>query len=188
LRITLPVRDESKPYLGSIQDILILNSKRYPGWKEQDLYKLIYQAGMGNEHAITDEAGVRRWMERELLEMGNGPDEPLIDPISPDEAVVRVHLRPLVKAKLDPALVLQAFLDSSKVFHGSKELLEKYMASALELARMNDFSFSEAQLSAYFDQMRTLNLPAVHHSPEYEEAYRPAYRVVARAALPKEFE
>lgn len=172
----------------SIQGILSSNTKRYPGWKEQDLYKLIYQAAMGNEHAITDEILVRRWMERELLEMGDGPHELLIDPISPEGAVVRVHLRPLMKAHLDPELCLQAFLNTSKVFQGSKDLLINYMVTALELASGDGFSFSKKQLSEYFKQMKNLDLPAVHHSQEYEEAYRPAYRVVARAALPKEFE
>lgn len=170
-----------------MRDVLIINSNRYPDWKEQDLYKLIYQAAMGNEHAISDEAGVRRWMERELLEMGNGPDESLIDPISPGGTIVRVHLRQMVKAHLDPELCLQAFLNTPKVFQGSKELLANYMACALELAREGVFPFSESELEVFLEQMNTLDLPAVHHSPEYEQVYRPAYRVVARAALPQNF-
>ena len=126
-------------------------------------------------------------MARELVEMGEGPEEPLIDAISPDSTVVRVHLRPLVKAQLDAERVLQAFLETPKLFSGSKQKLHDHMVSALELARENIFSFSAAQLADLNEQMKTLDFPAVHHSPEFERLYRPAYRVVARAALPREF-
>ena len=171
---------------NEFSSILTTSDKKYPLWKAEDLYKLACQAAMGNEHAITDEAGVRRWMERELSEMGEGPDEPLLESISPDGAVVRIHLRPLVNTKLNPEIVLQAFLDSAKFFRGSKENLEQYLNCALEVSSKGQIALPIEQLAVFFDQMRDLGFPAVHHSQAFELAYRPAYRVVARAALPME--
>lgn len=170
----------------SISMILLQHQHRYPQWQVEDLYKLIHQSVMGNEHAIKDEFMVRGWMARELVEMGEGPEEPLIDVISPESAVVRVHLRPLVKAQLDVERVLQAFLEPPKLFSGSGQILCDHMAGALELARDNIFPFSEVQLATFFEEMNDLDHPAIHHSQEFERLYRPAYRVVARAALPRE--
>lgn len=169
------------------QVILLHHQNRYPYWKMEDLYKLIHQSAMGNEHAIKNEVAVRDWMAHELVEMGEGPEEPLIDAISPDSAIVRVHLRSLVYAQLDAKQLLQAFLETPKLFSGLKQKMDVYMAGALELARDTIFPFSEAQLADFFEQMKALDFPAVHHSPEFERLYRPAYRVVARAGLPREF-
>jgi len=164
-------------------EVLIVNANRYPDWTEQDLYKLLYQAAMGNEHAIIDEAGVRRWMEKELAEMGDGPDDLLFDPISPDGAILRVHLRPMMKAGIDPDLILQAFLNTSHVFKGSLDRLLLYMESAVEAAKKKEIDFPVISLTNYFAHMKDSGFPAVHHSLEYEKVYRPAYRVVAKNSL-----
>ena len=67
---------------------------RYPKMQARDVYKLLHQAAMGSEHAVTDIASARAWLERELAEIGPGPAEPLVDPISPDGQIARIHLRP----------------------------------------------------------------------------------------------
>ena len=49
--------------------ILVNQVSRYPQLEPRDLYKLAHQAALGSEHALTDQVGVRRWLERELVEM-----------------------------------------------------------------------------------------------------------------------
>mgnify|MGYP000906061388 CR=1 FL=1 len=171
----------------TIENIITLHDQRYPGWTAQDLYKLLFQSAMGNEHAVTDEAGVSQWLERELREMGEGPQEPLIDPISPGGEVLRVHLRPMVKEDLEATLVLRAFLVSPAYFQGSRDALEGYLQIALRMAEKGNLSIRFEDLKVYVGQMRAAGWPAVHHSPEFERRYKPAYRVVVRAALEAEF-
>jgi len=148
---------------------------RYPAMQIQDVYKLLHQAAFGSEHAISNPESARKWLERELVEMGSGTDEVTIDPISPDGEIARVHLRPFTAQGGDPETLLTAFIRTANEFHGDKNNLEEYwriatgmmLSSALE---MNDF----------IESMREKSYPAVHHSFAYEKIYRPAYRVVWR--------
>ena len=170
-----------------MREILLDHQRRYPRWNEEDLYKLLHQSAMGNQHAISDELAVRHWMERELAGMGQGPKEPMIDPISPDGQVLRVHLRPMLAAGLSADDLLRAFLDTPQRFQGSMAVLKGTMQTALDLAEADEFGFSVKHLKIYFDDMSASGLPAVHHSQLFIDSYHPAYRVVVRQALPASF-
>jgi len=157
----------------TFETVLRDHLSRYPAMQVQDVYKLIHQAAMGSEHAVSNMAGVRQWMERELAEMGVGPDEPVMDPISEDGQILRVHLRPFVAQGGDPELLLNAFIRTANEFHGDVDVLKKYW----NIVTGMDY-FPPAEMVEFVESVRTQNYPAVHHSPEYERLYRPAYRVV----------
>ncbi len=154
---------------------------RYPAMQIQDLYKLVYQAAMGSEHATPDPVSARAWLISELNEMGDGPAEPLLDPVSPDGEILRVHLRPYAASGGDAELLLGAFLRTARDFHGQPETLEAYWAAA---ARTHLFPAPE--MDEFIETMRARRLPAAHHSESYARNYKPAYRVVARRYLPLE--
>ena len=151
---------------------------RYPAIQVQDVYKLIHQAALGSEHAIADPKSAREWMERELAEMGPGPDEPVVDPISGDGKIVRVHLRPFIADGGDPDVLLDAFIRTANEFRGDKNTLESYWKMVIEMPH-----FSRVEMSAFIVPLRAQNYPAVHHSEAYERAYRPAYRVILRTLI-----
>jgi hypothetical protein len=174
-----------RPATG-LRDILVTQSRRYPHWNIEDLYKLIHQAAMGSEHAVSDETRAHEWLLGEIQDLGDGPDEPLIDTISPDGGVVRIHLRPLVRANKDIEQLFHAFLRTARYFHGSETRLEMYGKSAVWIAQDGVFPFSADKLAAYIKHMKESDFPAVHHSAVFESAYRPAYRVVAREFLPED--
>lgn len=113
---------------------------RYPGLQIRDLCKLLHQAALGSEHAVSDRGSVERWMTRELAEIGEGPVEPLVDPISHNRDIVRIHLRPYVAAGHDPRLLLDAFIRTANDYHGESRLLEQYLSDAIA---MNAFSAQE---------------------------------------------
>lgn len=163
-----------------IETIINFHLSRYPAMQIQDLYKLIYQAAMGSEHAITDLEAVRIWFARELTELNDGPAEPLIDPISANGDIVRVHLRPFVASGHDPDLLLKAFIRTAHEYHGEIRMLEQYWQAAVDVA-----IFPAAQMNEYIRSMKEKNYPAVHHSPAYKQHYRPAYRIVALAFCPE---
>jgi hypothetical protein len=164
---------------------LLDHAARYPKWEPDDIYKLVYQAAMGSEHAVSDERAARAWLLRELDEMGPGPDEPLIDPISPDGSIVRVHLRPFASMGLDAEILLAAFLRTAREFRGSAESIEVGFAEAAGLARDGLFAFDEADVGRFFARMKAAGFPAVRHSAVFRAEYHPAYRVVACAFLPR---
>lgn len=163
--------------------VLVGHTRRYPAWEPADVYKLIHQAAMGSEHAITDEVAARDWLDRELRELAPGPDEPLIDPISPDGKIVRVHLRPFAQRRLPVDGLLRAFLETGRRVDPSIERFAMFAAAAEEAAREGLLPFRVGQWSARLAGLREAGLPPVHHSARYIERYSPAYRVVARDLL-----
>jgi hypothetical protein len=169
-----------------MESILIDHAHRYPNWAVADLYKLIHQAALGSEHAIRDEAHAREWLARELTQLGPGPDEPLIDPISPGGQVVRVHLRPFASLRLDEETLLKAFVLTANEFKGSPDRLLEYADVAEKLGGEGLLPIEFGEVSRCVAGMHAAGFPAVHHSPKYEEAYRPAYRVVVRELLTAE--
>lgn len=166
-----------------MRDILIDHARRYPQWRTEDLYKLVHQAALGSEHAVDDEARARVWLLREAAEMGSGPDEPLLDPISPDGALVRVHLRSYTRLGLDVDSLLEAFVWTAHEFRGSPERITAGLTEAARLAREGRLAFPEEELVRLLGRMQAAGLPAVHHSAAFTLHYRPAYRVVVREFL-----
>jgi hypothetical protein len=167
-------------------EILMEHARRYPRWALEDLYKLVHQGTMGSEHAVTDEVRARAWLVREVADLESGPDEPLLDPISADELIVRVHLRPFARLGLDFETLLAAFLRTGKEFRGSADRIGESFSEAARLAREGLIAFAEADVRSLICRMKASGFPAVHHSAVFHAEYRPAYRVVARAFLPPE--
>jgi hypothetical protein len=163
---------------AAISFVLQQNVKRYPHWQIEDLYKLLHQAALGSEHAVQDEVGVREWMRRELIEMGTGPADPEIDPISHNGRIARVHLRPYVAAGKDLQQLLLAFIQTANAFKGSVDTLSSYWQQAEDLAVAGQLPFKPEDLQILFNKMKAQGFPAMHHSAAYESQYHPAYRVV----------
>jgi hypothetical protein len=157
------------------ESILRAHLTRYPSMQIQDVYKLVHQATMGSEHAMSSLEGARNWMERELAEMGLGPDEPVLDPISEDGQIVRVHLRPFVAGGGASDALLDAFIRTANEYRGDVQILKNYWNIATGIG-----CYPLTEMDDFIQSMQAENYPAVHHSPEYERLYRPAYRVVWR--------
>lgn len=163
--------------------ILEDHCRRYPRLQAVDLYKLLHQASMGSEHAISSEEDVRAWLETELATMGAGWQDPLIDPISPSGEIVRVHLGPYVQAGYDPEELLKAFLRTAREYQGSVQRLRRYWGVAEQMVAARRLPFLPVQIDELMQRMEQQGFPAIHHSQVYKRSYRPAYRVVARTFL-----
>ena len=127
-----------------IEKVLQDHLSRYPALEIQDLYKLLHQAALGSEHAVSSRETVERWMSRELAEMGEGMPEPLIDPISHNGEIVRVHLRSYVAAGHNPMRLLDAFIRTANEHHGDSQFLARYWQDAVAMdhfpaSEMNEF-------------------------------------------------
>ena len=130
---------------------------------------------MGIEHMEVDPVFARRSLESEMAEMGEEPLDPLMDPISEDGSVVRINLRPYKTSGGDMDKLLEAYIHSSKDFHGDTRKLEMNWERAVKLQ-----PFPAVAMNMLMNTMREHNYPAVHHSDAYKKTYKPAYRVVWR--------
>ena len=163
------------------EEILRSHFTRYPAMQIQDVYKLIHQAALGSEHAISNPKSAYAWLERELSEIEDGMDEPIADPISADGEIIRIHLRPFLATGKSPKILFDAFLRTAKEYRGNVNTLEQYWETAISMRH-----FPVTAMDEFMQPMKAQGYPAVHHSDEYKELYRPAYRVVCRKFFPFE--
>ena len=159
--------------------IILDHVRRYPKMEAQDLYKLIHQGTMGSEHAVDDPEKARAWMEEEVNNLQPGPEEPLLDPISPSGEIVRINLRPYLEAGGSHQYLLKAFIRTANEYKGSSEAILEGWTHVEEMVRLKDLEFSPEELSGFMEEMIKLEFPAVHHSEIYNQSYHPAYRVVS---------
>ena len=160
--------------------ILADQAARYPQMQVRDLYKLLHQSAMGSEHAVGDTGTAHSRLEREIASLGDGPDDPLVDPISPNGHIVRMHLRPYVHAGRDLERLLAAFIQTANEWHGSPEYLQEYGTVAASVVKDGLLPISGTDMVPFWAEQEARGYPAVHHSEIYEHLYHPAYRVVAR--------
>ena len=157
-----------------LEAIIKSHLARYPVMEIQDVYKLIHQATMGSGHAVSNPEMTRLWLENEVGELDYPPDvpnEPMLDPISADKQILRVHLRPFISQGGNLQRLLAAFIRTANEYHGDQRLLRSEWDSA---SRLNIFP-----VSAMEDFIQDLSgYPAVSHSKSYVQHYHPAYRVV----------
>jgi hypothetical protein len=171
---------------STMRTILVEHNQRYPQWAIDDLYKLIHQSAMGSAHALIDERQVRNRLMSELSQLAPGPDEPLLDPISPNGRVVRIHLRPFTRLNLDREQLLFAFRQSARKITPSTGLLLTYTGIATKLCEDELLPFRAEEVIGFFEGLRSSGFPAVHHSRDYRVEYLPAYRIVLLDTLTSE--
>jgi len=149
--------------------------RRYPALQVQDLFKCLHQGVFGCGHFVSDRAA--ELLQQELAELSNtdGPDLEILS-----SQFCRIHLRMLAKTGLSPETLFRMFVLSSHELHGGAGQLEHQLICLLALAREGQLPFTANQLLLEAAQWGEDGYPACHHSAEFREAYRPAYRVVHR--------
>jgi hypothetical protein len=167
------------------QKLITAQLQRYPAMQIQDLYKLVYQAALGNEHLLTDSAMVHNYLIREIESVRADSSEPLLEEISPDSAVVRLNLRPFKAQNGDHRVLFQAMMQTARTFHKSPERLAQYLRDLEKLAAPSGpIPYRADAIESYVREMRDKGYPAVHHSAVYKEQYAPAYRVLLKKYAP----
>jgi hypothetical protein len=173
-----PTFVELTPEYLAIRHLLQRHLARYPLMRMTDLYKLLFQAACGPEHAVRNEAEALARLDLEVAALESDSDEPVIDPISPDGSLARVHLVPYLGAGGLLSDLARAFVLSAREFAGSRQRLEGYWEIARQEARAAALPFDGRGLVRYWAACARLGFPAVHHSLAYRAHYRPAYRLV----------
>jgi hypothetical protein len=166
------------------QKLITAQLQRYPAMQIQDLYKLVYQAALGNEHLMTDSAMVHNYLIRELEGVQADSSEPLLEEISLDGAVVRLNLRPFKARHGDHRVLFQAMMQTARNFQKSQGRLARYLSLLEQMAASSDIPFDATAVQSFFREMREKGYPAVHHSAAYKEQYAPAYRVILKKYAP----
>jgi hypothetical protein len=193
----------------ALADILGRHLERYPRLRAADIYKLIHQGVFGPGHIIASAAAARRALTGEIVALEvkgqkskvkrQKADEELTEPIDPSGRLVRVNLGPMQEEvrreksegrnrnqserdRTDVEWLAEVLVESARRVKGDPEQMRRRLSSAVRWTRAR-LPGQAAELERIAAQARKAGYPALHHSPAYQLAYRPAYRVILSAAL-----
>lgn len=153
----------------------------------EDAYKWLHQATRGGEHAAPDRESARRWLDKEWEGLEKRSAYGLIwEPLCPDGSIGRVHLRPFRAAAGKPDALLDAFLASAAAYRTEPDAFtEAWSQFGGRLEQGRTWRITHQQWTTLDRRMRAKDYPAIHHSPNYTEAFSPAYRVVLKREADK---
>lgn len=167
----------------TLHELVRWHLQRYPALRAQDVYKMFYQAAFGPRHLAQDPAEGWRNLQREFRRLRPNQGEPLVEPIAPDLAVVRVNLRPYKGDGRPLEALWEAVCEAARTITDNPQLFHALWAGFVKAVRAGELPFAEADVEALEDMVRHRGLMPLHHSEEYRRAHRPAYRVLTSPAL-----
>lgn len=162
--------------MDELKAILMAHAQRYPLMQPSDAVKLIYQNEFGGGHLIRDEQACLNCLRREYACVERDPAAPLYEDIG--NGIVRVNLAALQEEALEP--LGAAFIASAAQHKGTPESFLNKLEALRQLTAEGAFAFNSNALDTYLSEYEAAGYPAVSHSPEYRQAYKPAYRVVLK--------
>ncbi len=163
----------------NIRNAVLDEVKKYPELEIQDLYKLAYQAAMGNEHIMADTIRALKYLREELSSVEASGTEPLIELLRSDSAMARVNLRSFKAQKYDAQKLFSAMLKTAIEFKPSLDMLKIFLRDIEKLAEDKKLPFKKSVVSNYFKEMEKNNYPPMHHSKKVQEKYKPSYRIIS---------
>lgn len=180
----------AEPHACPYVEIVERHLAWYPAMEIDDVYKLVHQAVAGPGHAAPDSVLAARWLAKEIEEVGEPggfPDERVLEPLRPDGGLVRVNLRPYLAAGGRAGPLLAAFLATADAVMPPPARLADEFGAAWECliaaAEGGLLALSAEAMRTRYTAAAAAGFPAIHHSPGYADAYRPAYRVVDPSLL-----
>jgi hypothetical protein len=162
--------------------LLHIHVSRYPECGVMDMYKLVHQATFGPGHLVASKKTAREWLERETGSLTPLRKAPLVESVHPDGLIVRLHLRPYLAYGVPLKLLLEALVRSAELVQGDPDVMARRWSFFEGLCQSVYAGRFDRQETVLFGRTRAREgWPAVHHSPTYQAAYQPRYRVLARA-------
>lgn len=187
IMLTIAVNCQSSK--NPFQEIIREQFQRYPQMQIRDLYKLVYQAAMGNIHLGVDPAILKNYLISEMDKVDRrsrreaSDNEPMVEEISA-EGMIRVNLRPYKEKGGDSEKLFEAMMETANNFKPDKNKILQYWEIIEKMAKENSIPFKKNDLESFLKEMQASDYPAVHHSDQYSESYHPAYRVILKKYLP----
>ena len=162
------------------KNYLIDQAKKHPSMQPCDIAKMCYQAALGAEHLLLDVERARNYFNIEFDSV-DPRDGELFEPLS--DQVCRVDLGVWKKRGRRGDELFDMFVATASVPCGGRENLLQYLFEVESCFSELAISFSLDEWQDFIEKYKAAGMPAVHHSNEYRESERPAYRIVLRSLL-----
>ncbi len=158
---------------------IYIHSLDYPGFCIADAYKLVYQGCMGPEHAITSPEAVKQWLDKEWDSVEASTHDGLFADVTVHTPIYRINLRAAKAFGITKSQIHEKFLNLAEEFPKRPDLLIKIWAEiSCQIELDNELVCNPKELAEFNKTIEENDFPAVHHSPEYREINKPAYRLV----------
>lgn len=165
--------------MEELRGILITHARRYPLMQPTDAVKLIYQNEFGGGHLIRDEQACLNYLRREYASVEKNPTTPLYEDIG--NGIVRVNLAAVKPEDLEQ--FGQDFIASAAKHKGTLDSFLNKLEVLYKLTTEGIFAFDSDALNVYLSEYKLAGYPAVSHSEQYRQAYKPSYRIICKAKI-----
>ncbi len=160
------------------KELLIGHFEKYPDLQIQDVFKFIYQSSFGCEHMVSSLEKATDYIKNEYEK---GVPESKIEELDGDYC--RVPLSLIGKGLKKETLGKIFFLSAKKEENGQEKLIEK-LNIVRNLILENKLPFNIADFDKAVEKWKENGYPAIHHSEQFRNKYKPAYRLVAKKYIP----
>ena len=160
--------------MEELRKILREHAKRYPLMQPTDAVKLIYQNEFGGGHLIRNEEACLNYLRQEYASVEKDSSVPLYEDIG--NGIVRVNLAAVKEEDLEQ--LGKAFIDSAAKHKGTLDSFLNKLEVLRTLTAEGVFAFDLDALNSYLSEYEAAGYPAVSHSEQYRQAYKPAYRII----------
>ena len=162
--------------MNPLEKVLRRHAAQYPDMKPGDAVKLIYQNEFGGGHLIRDEESCLGYLRGEYAALEKDANAPIAEEIG--NGIVRVNLAAVKEEDLEQ--LGQDFIASAVKHKGTLDSFLNKLEVLRKLAAEGVFTFDTNVLNAYLSEYEAAGYPAVSHSEQYRQAYKPSYRVILK--------
>jgi len=156
-----------------------------PSMLPKDIYKLLYQGVCGPEHLISDTSSFEAYLFQEYQAVFSDHKISVWESIHPAADLGRINLQPFKAIRGSIEQLTIACFETAKINWGGKDLLiSVWDRLKLRIEGGNIYKVDNQAVQALTKLLVENSFPPVHHTEQYQKAYQPAYRLVARQLLP----
>lgn len=152
-----------------------LNMHQY--MKPQDVLKMCYQGAFGAEHLLSDYEAALKFFCHEFSQAEES-DCPIFEHIS--DSVSRINFSGWKKANLPSQWLFKIFVESAKNSRDNIDNFEELLNLAEEVVQNGHANFSINDWLDFKSEYISSGVKPIHHSDEYRNGEKPAYRIVDR--------
>lgn len=160
---------------NTTRELLLNHYNNFSLLQPEDIFKFLFQSSFGCEHLVSDKKSVSEYIKREYEKVPAG-EPPFSEKL--DGAYSRVYLSWLNEG-LSPETLARLFCLSGKEEKDGRALLCQKIDTAKKLIANGEIPLCKEDFDEKLRLWQKKDCPAVHHSDEFREAYKPAYRVIS---------
>ena len=155
--------------------------RKYPDSQLRDIYKSFFQDRFGPGHLVSDTLAARRYLHRELMEMGESA-MPYYEPAGAGENYYRVSLAVIRDGIITEDEFFNAFLESARKV--TFPTIEDWTAEWHDILKtiptdLENYTADKAMI----DSVLSSGSYAVHHSRRFNASYHPHYRLIDKSTF-----